>query len=191
MSTFDDIYSALLARRDSPSELPPLTPSGPYRKSLKADIASLQGSSEVVQAALHLLNDDISAAHDLAQAHEESMTANLVHAVLHRREQDYWNSVSGPFPVVSVPVGNQRRDRRSDTGYASHGMPRHGDGRWLMVAKTSLFNQTPSVYIFRLPFPSCTHHASVDRLISVPTPLLHLYVRRSVSSSLKCPPDPC
>lgn len=92
MSTFDDIYSALLARRDSPSELPPLTPSGPYRKSLKADIASLQGSSEVVQAALHLLNDDISAAHDLAQAHEESMTANLVHAVLHRREQDYWNS---------------------------------------------------------------------------------------------------
>lgn len=42
---------------------------------------------------MHLCNDDIEHAHDLAQAHEESMTANLCHAILHRREQDYWNSV--------------------------------------------------------------------------------------------------
>lgn len=45
--------------------------------------------------AMYLCNDDIEHAHDLAQAHEESMTANLCHAILHRREQDYWNSVSG------------------------------------------------------------------------------------------------
>ena len=43
---------------------------------------------------MHICNDDIENAHELAQAHEESMTANLIHANLHRREQDYWNSVS-------------------------------------------------------------------------------------------------
>ena len=43
---------------------------------------------------MHLLNDDIDNAHNLAQAHEESQTANLTHAILHRREGDYWNSVA-------------------------------------------------------------------------------------------------
>lgn len=49
-----------------------------------------------MRLAMHLCNDDIENAHDLAQAHEENMTANLCHAILHRREQDYWNSVGAP-----------------------------------------------------------------------------------------------
>jgi len=42
--------------------------------------------------ALHLLNDDISRCHDIAQSNEGVPTFDYLHAVLHRREEDYWNS---------------------------------------------------------------------------------------------------
>ncbi|KAK0554228.1 hypothetical protein OC846_000937 [Tilletia horrida] len=55
-------------------------------------IDSYAGSSYPLKAALHLLNDDITRAHTIAQDHEDIMTCNLVHCILHRREQDFWNS---------------------------------------------------------------------------------------------------
>lgn len=54
------------------------------------DLAPLGRS--LTHAALHLANDDIYACHDIAQASEGDPTADLMHATLHRREGDYWNS---------------------------------------------------------------------------------------------------
>ncbi|KAK9898690.1 hypothetical protein P389DRAFT_193711 [Cystobasidium minutum MCA 4210] len=96
-SAVESISAKLLAR--APTDVP-LTPKSPWDTSLRAEIQSVKpsrggssrGSSDVLKAAMHLCNDDIDNAHELAQAHEESMTANLIHAILHRREQDYWNS---------------------------------------------------------------------------------------------------
>ena len=88
-ATLASVSSQLLAR----SPLPPLCPTKPFDAALTATISSLPETSDVTKAVLHLLNDDMSSAHDLAQAHEESTTANLTHAILHRREKDFWNSV--------------------------------------------------------------------------------------------------
>lgn len=72
---------------------PPLIPTKPYDPSLTKIIASLSSShSKATISSLHLLNDDIESAHIIAQANEDSMTSNLVHATLHRRERDFWNS---------------------------------------------------------------------------------------------------
>lgn len=87
----------LMARvnRKEAHELPPLRPTKPFDPSLTSQIESFAQSSKckpAVRAALHLLNDDIDRAHTIAQSDEGDMTSNLCHAVLHRREGDYWNS---------------------------------------------------------------------------------------------------
>ena len=41
---------------------------------------------------LHLLNDDFDGCHNLAQTQEEDPYSCNLHAVVHRREPDYWNS---------------------------------------------------------------------------------------------------
>jgi hypothetical protein len=87
-SSLQQIASTILSR-----ELPPLIPSSPYNATLSSQISSCFEASDVTKAVLYLCNDDIAGAHNLAQSHEESMTANLTHAILHRREGDYWNSV--------------------------------------------------------------------------------------------------
>lgn len=63
--------------------LPPLVPSKPFDPSLRASIDGLakEGASPAVRASLHLLNDDIERAHDVAQADEQSMTSNVCHAI--------------------------------------------------------------------------------------------------------------
>lgn len=75
---------------------PPLQPQRPYDTSLTSEIDDFAHkhapSKPCVRAALHLLNDDISLAHEIAQSDEEDMTSNLCHAILHRREGDFWNS---------------------------------------------------------------------------------------------------
>lgn len=77
------------------SELPPLRPTKPYDPSLASQIDSFIKSSnekQSLRAALHLINDDIERAHKIAQANEGDSTSDLCHAILHRREADYWNS---------------------------------------------------------------------------------------------------
>ncbi|KAI0033668.1 hypothetical protein K488DRAFT_77749 [Vararia minispora EC-137] len=82
------IFATLIApTRPRPS----LRPTAPHDPSLTSAIEALPDGAPL-RAALHLLNDDIGSAHAVAQANEGARTADYVHAQLHRREGDYWNS---------------------------------------------------------------------------------------------------
>lgn len=70
---------------------PPLRPKHLYDASLKAQINKLRDPVPI-RAALHLANDDVTSAHDEAQSNQGDGTSDYVHAQLHRREGDYWNS---------------------------------------------------------------------------------------------------
>lgn len=85
--TPEGIASILLARQP----YPPLCPKSVYDPSLTKDIKFLD-ASPLVRAVLHLANDDIEGCHVIVQDMEGQRTANLLHATLHRREGDYWNS---------------------------------------------------------------------------------------------------
>jgi len=72
---------------------PPLRPSAPYSPSLTPAITQLSSQyPPSVISGLHLLNDDIKNAHEVAQANEGDVSCDTWHAFLHRREGDYWNS---------------------------------------------------------------------------------------------------
>lgn len=76
------LVSKLLAPRSS---LPPLVPKQLYQTSLQDDIKSLDAPN-MLKASLHLANDDWEQAHLLAQDMEGDRTADLMHAIVHRRE---------------------------------------------------------------------------------------------------------
>lgn len=57
---------------------------------LSSEIATLKDKR--LQASLYLMNDDLHACHDIAQAHEGDAAMDLLHSILHRREGDFWNS---------------------------------------------------------------------------------------------------
>lgn len=86
-STAQKISSVLLART-----LPPLSPLSIYDPSLTSQIDALNSDPAYLRAALHLANDDIDRAHELAQGDEGNETSDYLHGMLHRREGDYWNS---------------------------------------------------------------------------------------------------
>ncbi|KAL1689565.1 hypothetical protein GGG16DRAFT_57543 [Schizophyllum commune] len=81
-----EIANTLLAR-----PLPFLSPKAPWDPSLTPVIDALPDPVPV-RAILHLLNDDMHNAHELAQGDEGNATSDYVHQQLHRREGDYWNS---------------------------------------------------------------------------------------------------
>lgn len=82
-----------LLRRDQAESLPPLLPQKPFSPELKSTISSLKSDLPVpVVGILHLLNDDIDAAHTLVQDDDSNRDSNLIHSLLHRREGDLWNS---------------------------------------------------------------------------------------------------
>ena len=82
-----DNLLATLTQRDP---FPPLVPEKVWDKSLIAKIDKLT-AAPLAKAGLHLLNDDIHNCHIIAQEHENP-DGNYWHAILHRREPDYWNS---------------------------------------------------------------------------------------------------
>lgn len=72
--------------------LPPLEPgSRVYSQSIKQRI-SLLADPPLVIASLHLANDDIDACHAIVHEHN-TPNGMWLHATLHRREGDYWNSL--------------------------------------------------------------------------------------------------
>jgi hypothetical protein len=89
---------ALTARTTSSAsvqDLPPLVPTKAFNTSLRSEIdkyVETSHSSQSVRLVLHLLNDDIEAAHPIAQENEGDKTSDLCHGILHRREGEYWNS---------------------------------------------------------------------------------------------------
>ena len=82
-----DNLLATLTQRDP---FPLLVPESVWDNSLTAKIDELT-AAPLIKAGLHLLNDDIHNCHIIAQEHENS-DGNYWHAILHRREPDYWNS---------------------------------------------------------------------------------------------------
>ena len=95
-----DNLLATLTQRDP---FPLLVPESVWDNSLTAKIDELT-AAPLIKAGLHLLNDDIHNCHIIAQEHKNS-DGNYWHAILHRRESDYWNSKYwykrvGDHPVI-------------------------------------------------------------------------------------------
>lgn len=84
--TLDELTNSLLDR----DPLPPLAPRGIWKDDLISEIKSVE-APPLVEAGLHLWNDDIDRCHRISQAHA-TPEGNYWHAILHRRELDYSNS---------------------------------------------------------------------------------------------------
>lgn len=100
------VYETLTAHRTDDA---PLLPKTVYRAEATETIAGLHRTGIVsgnVAACLHLLNDDLDAAHVLCQAAESDPTANYIHQIVHRREGDfgntrYWIAKTGTHPFYA------------------------------------------------------------------------------------------
>lgn len=101
----------VLTQRDP---LPQLVPDHIWDNNLTSVIKSVP-TSPLVIAGLYLLNDDIHNCHIIAQEYE-TPDGNYWHAILHRREPDYWNSKYwykrvGDHPVIrEMKKGNPEWD---------------------------------------------------------------------------------
>ena len=100
-----DNLLATLTQRDP---FPLLVPESVWDNSLTAKIDKLT-AAPLIKAGLHLLNDDIHNCHIIAQEHENS-DSNYWHAILHRREPDYWNSKYWYRRVDNHPVIQQMKN---------------------------------------------------------------------------------
>lgn len=83
--TLDEIVQKLAARSTAP-----LTPASPWDPALSTQIHACD-CAPALKAGLLLWNDDLDASHRLSQQ-IESPTGSYWHAIMHRREGDYWNS---------------------------------------------------------------------------------------------------
>jgi hypothetical protein len=102
----NEILRALRGRDPKPA----LTPAGPFRPELAAEIDAFS-LPVLAKTGLHLLNDDLDRAHRLAQSLEGDPTADYWHAIIHRREGDYgnaryWFARVGAHPVVLEIYGD-------------------------------------------------------------------------------------
>ena len=100
-----DNLLATLTQRDP---FPLLVPESVWDNSLTAKIDKLT-AVPLIKAGLHLLNDDINNCHIIAQEHENP-DGNYWHAILHRREPDYWNSKYWYKRVGNHPVIQQMKN---------------------------------------------------------------------------------
>ncbi|HJL74558.1 MAG: hypothetical protein QGH91_06180 [Candidatus Marinimicrobia bacterium] len=95
----DNLIKALTHREP----LPPLLPKKVWDQNITTKIEKLS-AAPLIKAGLHLLNDDFLNCHIIAQENENP-DGNYWHAILHRREPDYWNSKYwykrvGDHPVI-------------------------------------------------------------------------------------------
>ena len=104
MPLLDNLLATLTQRDPSP----PLVTEKVWDKSLIAKIDKLT-AAPLAKAGLHLLNDDIHNCHIIAQEHENP-DSNYWHAILHRREPDYWNSKYWYKRVDNHPVIQQMKN---------------------------------------------------------------------------------
>ena len=97
---FEEIVAKLTARQP----LPPLTPTQPFDGALSHLIRNANLPA-LVTCGLLIWNDDIPAAHPIAQEIEDA-SGSYWHAIVHRREGDfanakYWFRRTGPHPVLA------------------------------------------------------------------------------------------
>lgn len=84
-ATLPPSLSPLFAR--DPNTIP-LVPSKPFDATLTStitDLAKQHDWSDRLVSSLHLLNDDVSRAHDIVTDREDDQGCCVVHAILHRR----------------------------------------------------------------------------------------------------------
>lgn len=95
------MHERFIAVMRNRTALPKLTPDHIWHpgldRDLKAHLSGLPSSPEadtsrLLVAALHLWNDNLEAAHEIVQFFEQQPTGCLLHAIVHRREGDYWNA---------------------------------------------------------------------------------------------------
>ena len=97
---FDEIVAKLTVREPRPS----LTPTQPFDMALSRTIRNANLPA-LVTCGLLIWNDDIPAAHPIAQDIEND-TGSYWHAIVHRREGDfsnakYWFRRTGQHPVLA------------------------------------------------------------------------------------------
>jgi hypothetical protein len=101
-----DVEGILEALRSRPE--PPLTPRQIWDPKLSRAIES-RVSDPAARSALHLWNDDLARAHELAQEIETTL-GSCLHGTMHRREPDYDNARYWFRRVGKHPVGGQIRE---------------------------------------------------------------------------------
>lgn len=116
--------------------LPPLYPHTPWRPELSRRIGessdealfgdSTQGSSmaEAIRCGLLVWNDDLEAAHKIAQA-VETPTGSFWHAIIHRREGDgsnarYWWQLTGEHPAFARIYEHVSSETEDELGGDAH-----------------------------------------------------------------------
>ena len=97
-TTLHEIAGPLLGRGDAPAETSPaplpLVPKKAWSEEAAARLSALTDADAGVnvRAGLHLLNDDLEAAHDLVQPRERDVTSSYWHYFVHLREGDWENA---------------------------------------------------------------------------------------------------
>lgn len=114
------LYQELLNRQPRP----PLRFTSPTSKPFSREISSTIVDSlynPILEAALHLLNDDLFTSHFLVRKMQGDLYGDWVHAVLHRIEGDYGNSkcwyreMSDQHPAWSFWAENETACRQGRT----------------------------------------------------------------------------
>ena len=130
-----EIAETLGERPLDDATLPPITdPGRPFDTSAGKLIRSdrLAGLSAIERGFLLLRNDEDEAAHSLVQQHEGAADADLVHAIMHRRERDFGNARYWARIVDGHPVYDRFADR---VAIAEAVIDTHRqDGRWSPAA---------------------------------------------------------
>lgn len=116
-------------------ELSALGPEGRAGTLSVADIdAKLgPGAAPLVRAMLYLWHDHLDEAHRIAQDFENA-DGSLVHAIMHRREPDFWNSKywfrrAGNHPAF-LALGGRATERLSKSGQADLAKRLAPNGKW-------------------------------------------------------------
>lgn len=93
------------------SSCPELAPRRPASSELVSAIQSITGSTarqtSLLQAGLFLMHDFLDESHRLSQSREGDPDADLWHAIMHRREPDYFNSKYWYRHVGQHPIFTQ------------------------------------------------------------------------------------
>ncbi|ODQ49777.1 hypothetical protein SAICODRAFT_32264 [Saitoella complicata NRRL Y-17804] len=85
--------SSLASKLTKRTSLPPLCPTSVFDASLTGEIAQLPKKQNTFKSGLHVWNDNLHEAHEIAQSMDGEISADYWHAILHRREKDFWNSI--------------------------------------------------------------------------------------------------
>jgi hypothetical protein len=112
---FDEIVTKLAEREP----LPPLAPTQPFDAALSRTIRNANLPA-LVTCGLLIWNDDIPAAHPIAQDIEDA-SGSYWHAIVHRREGDYsnakyWFRRTGQHPVLAELAGVSEANPFARTG---------------------------------------------------------------------------